>query len=62
MKQIISTDQAPAAVGAYSQGISINGMIFTSGQIPINPKTGQVVDGDIAAQAEQSMKNVKAIV
>lgn len=62
MKQIISTDQAPAAVGAYSQGISINGMVFTSGQIPINPKTGQVVDGDIAAQAEQSMKNVKAIV
>ena len=62
MKQIISTDKAPAAVGAYSQGININGMIFTSGQIPINPKTGQIVDGGVAAQAEQSMKNVKAIV
>lgn len=62
MKKIIKTDKAPEAVGAYSQGIKSNGMIFTSGQIPLNPETGQVVTGDIAKQAEQSMNNVKAIV
>lgn len=62
MKQIISTDKAPVAVGAYSQGVALNGMVFTSGQIPINPETGQIVTGDIANQAEQSMRNVKAIV
>ncbi|NLP30402.1 MAG: RidA family protein [Clostridiales bacterium] len=62
MKEIIKTNSAPEAVGAYSQGIKYNGMIFTSGQIPIDPKTGQVVTGDIVAQAKQSMENVKAIV
>lgn len=62
MKQIISTDNAPQAVGAYSQGIMINSLLFTSGQIPINPENGQVLTGDIKAQAEQSMKNVKAVV
>lgn len=62
MKQIISTDKAPKAVGAYSQGVLINGMLFTSGQIPLNPATGQLVDGDIVAQAKQSMNNVKAVV
>jgi 2-iminobutanoate/2-iminopropanoate deaminase len=62
MKQILSTEKAPAAVGAYSQGIALNGLVFTSGQIPINPETGEVVTGSIVAQAEQSMKNVKAIV
>ncbi|MGI6727595.1 MAG: RidA family protein [Anaerovoracaceae bacterium] len=62
MKQVIKTNKAPEAVGAYSQGILINGMVFTSGQIPINPETGQLVTGDIAEQAQQSMENVKGIV
>ena len=62
MKSIISTEKAPAAVGAYAQGISFNGLVFTSGQIPIDPKTGEVVTGDIVAQAEQSMNNVKAVI
>lgn len=62
MKEMIQTDKAPAAVGAYSQGVKWNDMLFTSGQIPINPETGELVTGDIAAQAQQSMKNVKAVV
>ena len=62
MKKIISTENAPKAVGAYSQGIALGGLVFTSGQIPIDPKTGNIVTGDIAAQAKQSMDNVKAII
>lgn len=62
MKKIISTDGAPKAVGAYSQGVEFSGFVFTSGQLPINPVTGELNTGDIASQAEQSMKNVKAIV
>ncbi len=62
MKKIISTENAPKAVGAYSQGIIAGGLLFTSGQIPIDPKTGNIVTGDIAEQAKQSMNNVKAIV
>jgi len=62
MRQIIKTDKAPIAVGAYSQGVCFNGTLFTSGQIPIDPDTGLLVTGDIVKQAEQAMKNVKAIV
>lgn len=62
MKKIISTENAPKAVGAYSQGSIAGGLLFTSGQIPIDPKTGNIVTGDIAEQAKQSMDNVKAIV
>lgn len=58
MKKVISTTNAPAAIGPYSQAIEVNGMIYTSGQIPVNPADGQVPDG-IEAQAEQVMKNVK---
>ncbi len=54
----ISTDKAPAAIGPYSQGIIVNGMVFTSGQIPINPATGDIEGADITAQAEQVMKNL----
>lgn len=57
---VIDTNKAPGAIGPYSQGFEVNGLIFTSGQIPVNPETGDVPDG-IAAQAEQSCKNVKAI-
>ena len=53
---VIETNNAPGAIGPYSQGFEVNGFIFTSGQIPVNPQTGEIPDG-IAAQAEQSCKN-----
>jgi 2-iminobutanoate/2-iminopropanoate deaminase len=59
MKEIISTDKAPAAIGPYSQGVKAGGFLFLSGQIPLDPKTMTVVEGDAAAQTEQSMKNMK---
>jgi len=62
MKQVIKTEKAPAAVGAYSQGILVGGTLYTAGQIPLDPETGELVTGDIVDQAERSMKNVKAIV
>ena len=61
MLRKISTDKAPAAIGPYSQGIIANGMLFASGQIPINPATGTVEAEGITAQAEQSMVNVGEI-
>ena len=62
MKQIISTPNAPAAIGAYSQAVAVNGMLFASGQLGINPATGDFAGADFASQAEQSLKNVKSIV
>ncbi|MED9821089.1 MAG: RidA family protein [Christensenellales bacterium] len=56
----IETSRAPGAIGPYSQGFVVNGFVFTSGQIPVNPENGEVPEG-IAAQAEQSCKNVQAI-
>ena len=61
MKNIIATDQAPAAVGPYSQAVEVNGMLFISGQIPIDPDSGKIVEGDIQAQTDQVMKNIGAI-
>lgn len=58
MKKVISTTNAPAAIGPYSQAIEVNGMVFTSGQIPVNPATGEIPEG-IEAQAEQVMTNIK---
>lgn len=60
MKKIIFTQEAPAAIGPYSQAIETNGMIYTSGQLPINPTTGEMPK-DVEEQAEQSLKNVFAI-
>lgn len=57
-KHVIATDQAPAAIGPYSQAIEVNGMIFTSGMIPVIPATGEIVEG-IDAQAKQALTNVK---
>ena len=57
---VISTPNAPAAIGPYSQGMIVNGFVYTSGQIPVDPATGNVPEG-ITAQAEQSCKNVGAI-
>jgi len=60
-KQIIQTDKAPAAIGPYSQAVKANGFVFVSGQIPLDPATGQLVGGDIRDQARQSLRNVEQI-
>ena len=60
MLKVVNTLKAPAAIGPYSQGFEVNGFVFTSGQIPVNPETGEAPEG-IEAQAEQSCKNVAAI-
>ena len=60
MKEIISTDKAPAAIGPYSQGVKAGGFLFLSGQIALDPQTMAVVPGDAVAQTEQVMKNMKA--
>jgi 2-iminobutanoate/2-iminopropanoate deaminase len=57
----INTEQAPAAIGPYSQGVVANGLLFTAGQIAIDPATGQVVAGDVVAQTERVMANLEAI-
>jgi 2-iminobutanoate/2-iminopropanoate deaminase len=61
MKTVIFTDKAPKAIGPYSQAIELNGMLFVSGQIPIDPATSQIVEGGIQEQTEQVMKNIGAI-
>ena len=59
--EIVHTAKAPAAIGPYSQGIVANGFLFTAGQIAIDPATGQVVAGDVAAQTERVMSNLGAV-
>lgn len=61
MKKIIHTENAPKAVGPYSQAIETNGTLYISGQIPIDPATGKIVEGGIKEQTEQVMKNIGAI-
>ncbi|MBR5215572.1 MAG: RidA family protein [Bacteroidales bacterium] len=61
MKRVIATKNAPGAIGPYSQAIEVNGMLFISGQIPINPETGNIVEGGIYEQTEQVMKNLEGI-
>lgn len=61
MKKIIQTENAPAALGPYSQAIEVNGMIFVSGQIPFVPETMTLVSNDVQDQTRQSLENVKAI-
>jgi len=60
-KEVIQTDKAPAAIGPYSQAIKCGGMLFISGQIPVNPDSGEVVEGDIKAQTKRVLDNLKAI-
>ena len=60
-RERIQTDSAPAAIGPYSQAIKANGFVFVSGQIPIDPQTGQFVAGGIAEQTEQVLKNLSAV-
>ena len=59
--QKINTDKAPAAIGPYSQAVIVNGVLYTSGQIPIDPASGQVVEGGIKEQTIQVMKNLQAL-
>jgi 2-iminobutanoate/2-iminopropanoate deaminase len=61
MKKIIATDKAPKAIGPYSQAVVHNGLAFLSGQIPLDPMTGQLVEGDIAAQTTRVLENLKAV-
>jgi|SRR4051812_13643433 2-iminobutanoate/2-iminopropanoate deaminase len=61
MKKIISTNEAPAAVGPYSQAVRAGGMVFCAGQIPLDPKSGQIVTGDISAQTRRVMDNITAV-
>jgi 2-iminobutanoate/2-iminopropanoate deaminase len=61
-KKIVSTDKAPAAIGPYSQAVRFGDLLFLSGQIPLDPVTGVVVDGGIEAQTERAMLNLKAVV
>lgn len=61
MKKIISTDRAPAPIGYYSQAVESNGLIFVSGQLGIDPKTGKLVEGGVEEEARQALKNVFGI-
>lgn len=61
MKRIIQTNQAPAAIGPYSQAVEVNGTLYVSGQVPIDPATGKVIEGGITEQTQQVMKNIGAI-
>lgn len=61
MKKIHFTEKAPKAIGPYSQAVEANGMLFISGQVPIDPATGNLIEGDIREQTEQVMKNIGAI-
>ena len=57
----LHTDRAPAAIGPYSQAVVANGLLFTAGQIPLDPASGQVVEGDVVAQTEQVLRNLDAV-
>jgi 2-iminobutanoate/2-iminopropanoate deaminase len=61
MKKIVSTSDAPAAIGPYSQAVRCGSMLFCAGQIPLDPKTGQMVNGDVAAQARRVMENIAGL-
>jgi 2-iminobutanoate/2-iminopropanoate deaminase len=61
MKQTVSTESAPKAIGPYSQAVIHNGVAYLSGQIPLNPATGQMVEGGIEAQTERVLENLKAV-
>ena len=61
MKKIVSTDRAPQAIGPYSQAVIAHGFAFLSGQIPLDPATNQLIEGDIAAQTGRVLENLKAV-
>ena len=61
MRQVIATDNGPKAIGPYSQAIKANGLVFLSGQIPLDPATQQLITGDVAAQTERVLQNITGI-
>lgn len=61
MKKIINSKNAPAAIGPYSQAVEVNGILYVSGQLPIDPSIGKIIATDVATQTEQSLKNLSAI-
>ncbi len=61
MKTIVQTDKAPAAIGPYSQAVKAGGFVFLSGQVALDPASGQVVEGDVRAQTERVLKNLQAV-
>ena len=61
MKEVIQTSNAPQAIGPYSQAIKVNGMVFASGQIPLDPKTQQIIEGDISKQTERVLQNLEGV-
>ena len=61
MKQIIATENAPKAIGPYSQAVVWNGIVFLSGQIPLDPATGQLIEGDVVVQTERVLENIRAV-
>lgn len=61
MKKVIFTEKAPAAIGPYSQAIETNGMVFLSGQLPVDPATGEFVPGGVAEQTKQCFENIKSV-
>ena len=60
-REVIQTDKAPRAIGPYAQAIKVDGLLFTSGQIALDPTTGKLIDGDISAQTRRVMENLKAV-
>lgn len=62
MKEIIATEKGPKAIGPYAQAVKANGFIFTAGQVPFDPATGQLIEGDVAWQTARVLENLKAIV
>ena len=61
MKKVISADAAPAAIGPYSHAVHAGGFLFTSGQVALDPASGELISGDVSAQAEQVLENLKAV-
>jgi 2-iminobutanoate/2-iminopropanoate deaminase len=61
MKDIVNSDRGPKPIGPYSQGVKINGLLYLSGQIPLDPKTNEMISGDIKAQTERVLENIKGI-
>lgn len=61
MKRIISTNDAPAAIGPYSQAVRVGSLLFSAGQIPLDPKTGQIVSGDVGTQTRRVLDNLQAV-
>jgi 2-iminobutanoate/2-iminopropanoate deaminase len=61
MKDIVNSDRGPKPIGPYSQAVKINGLLYLSGQIPLDPKTNEMISGDIKAQTERVLENIKGI-